>query len=464
MKIRIALLSLVSCLAVPSQAQQGQKPPLPTEHTKTGETPNALSPAHLFGEWFCDGLKTDVYRLNADKTAQHFSARGAWQLVNGVLTISWANGYRLTIEISQTGSTITGNSYAPGSNHADPLSFTKVGHEAPPILMPGTEVTRTPEDYLPVNHTLTDSSGRKIEATILSKSETIVKFRRVSDGKDYEMPIAKLSAEDQNFLNELGKPVGIYKTKLDLTVAGESIQVSRLGQGPVGVIFFGTSSSETMMRAILDKITTFKGLLPTKTSFFLWEYPGTGSFREVGAAIADYTDGDKKKIRPDFKGVATSVLAQIREKTGLKEFLLVGNSLGAGIILWDYKELASDPKVSFLLISPTEAFMPPVSDIGELQRTMMLAAHGRQTDPDEAPDLFLKGREARRWVESNLDTRTLRKISTEPQSQPVKRGQESAADPRKADFSQGHKTIGNTLKVELLDEILKMKLGTQPAR
>lgn len=268
------------------------------------------------------------------------------------------------------------------------------------------------DDYLPVEHALTDTAGRKIQATILSMNGNAIRFRRTSDGKEFDMPLEKLSPADQDFLKSLGKPGPIEKTELDLTVCGLSVKVSRLGNGPVGVVFFGTSGSGMMMDSVLSNTDAFAGLLPAKTSFFLWEYPESGPFKEVRPAIDAYLDGDKDKLRPDFKGVASEVLAQIRKKTGLQEYLLIGNSLGAGVLLWDYEEISSDSKVSFLLISPTEAFMPPISKLGTLKRTMLLSATGRHNfvnEPD--PDPFLKGVEARAWVTANLDTDVVNQIS-----------------------------------------------------
>ena len=194
------------------------------------------------------------------------------------------------------------------------------------------------EDFLPVEHTMTDTTGRKIAATILSKTDTTLKFRRTSDGREFDVPIDKLSPADQKFFMLLGKPGPIEESELEMSVRGTPVKVTRLGNGPIGVVFFGSSGG--VRENIVSGKVAFTGLLPAKTSFFLWEYPKTGAFSEVGSAIDDYLHGDKAKFRPNFKGVASEVLAQIREKTGLKEVLLVGNSLGAGIVLWDYAEIA----------------------------------------------------------------------------------------------------------------------------
>ena len=231
-----------------------------------------------------------------------------------------------------------------------------------------------------------------------------------------------------------------------ISVLGSSVTVDRLGRGPIGVVFFGHSGSKEMKDVILAGSAAFSDLLPDKCSFFLWEYPKSSPFDQVQRAINSYMQGDKDKIRPDFSGIAGQVLSQIRDKTGLTEFLLVGNSLGAGTILWDYKALSADPNVRFLLISPTETFMPPVSSLGDLERTMLLSATGTKGDPQ--PDRFLQGPEASNWVRAQVDRDAADKItSTQPEN----------AAPR--NFTHGHKIIGIDIDFDLLSKLIKVNLG-----
>ena len=53
---------------------------------------------------------------------------------------------------------------------------------------------------LPVQRTLTDTTGRKIDVTITEKTATAIKAKRVSDGKEFSFELAKLSADDQAFV------------------------------------------------------------------------------------------------------------------------------------------------------------------------------------------------------------------------------------------------------------------------
>lgn len=321
------------------------------------------------------------------------------------------------------------------------------------------------EDFLPIERELTDSTGRKISATILSNTETAIKVRRTIDKKEFEIPAAKLSTEDNKFLNDLCKSPVVPKTTLPVTVCGAPVQVTRLGNGPVGVLFYGHSGSGRMMDAIISDTATFAGLLPAKTSFFLWEYPMAGPFLEVVPAINDYEDGDKNQLRPDFKGVAKEVLDQVRKQTGLKEFLLIGNSLGAGVILWDYPVLSEDPLNQFLFISPTECFMPRTG--GTLKRSMLLSAMGSTSvrRADGYLDPFVRGDEAVKWVRSNLDVDTVEKIvagSIDQGHDNWKTNQTVPHKRRHGTFVIGHETIGGSLPNALLSKIIKVKLGLKP--
>jgi hypothetical protein len=255
-----------------------------------------------------------------------------------------------------------------------------------------------------------------------------------------------------------------HAKSFEIVVAGVKVEVTRMGDGPVGVVFFGNSDSQGMKDAILREPRWFSDLVADKCSFFLWPYPESPPFDEVQPAISAYMQGDKEKMRPEFKGIASDVLAQIREKTGLKEWLLVGNSLGAGIILWDYKELEADPNTAFLFVSPTETFMPPVSELGKLERSMMLAAKGWKNDDEQMrTDPFLQGEEAWDWVASNLDVEAVDKITESRASEPEeiisKPGEPKSVMNKKTDFGMGHKIIGQHINNELLDKIIKVKLG-----
>jgi hypothetical protein len=56
---------------------------------------------------------------------------------------------------------------------------------------------------LPARRVLTDKSERKMDAEIISITADNVKIRRLSDRKDFDVPLSDLSEEDQAFLKNL---------------------------------------------------------------------------------------------------------------------------------------------------------------------------------------------------------------------------------------------------------------------
>ena len=324
---------------------------------------------------------------------------------------------------------------------------------------------------LPIKRVLYDLSGRTLEVTILEKHDTTVKVRRSSDNKIYNLDLDKLSSEDREFANKLRNtppasapqssiiPPG--QTKIEMDVCGSRVKVTRVGNGPLGVIFFGHTGWSRVIPTIVNGAAEFDGLLPEKASFFLWDYPDEGPFKENSRALDEYSEGDTGKFRPDFKGIATKIVAQIRQQTGITQFLLVGNSLGAGVILWDYPELVKDSSVKFLLISPTEPFMPLVPDLVKLQRTMLLTGVEDPTGKEEFPDDYMKGKDACRWAKANTDTSAIKKIN-ESLSDPT-RSRNGTTLPQQEKLDGGHIIIGSEIKLPILGKLIKVNLGLAPS-
>jgi hypothetical protein len=338
-------------------------------------------------------------------------------------------------------------------------------------------------NVMPIERLLTDRSGRKLNVTILEKQATDIKVRRTSDGKEFTIDPASLSSEDQHFLMGLQPPMPPAESDqesaappkvkgademLKISVKGAPVNVARLGKGPLGVLFFAHSGSERMLANILSEPTAFAGLVPDAASFFVWEYPLTSPFDEIEDAIAAYIDGDEKKLRPNFKGIATEVLEQVRQKTGIKQFLLVGNSLGAGIVLWDYPELSADTQLQYLLISPTETFMPPLASLRGLKRTMLLADVEPIVMGGQAlyPDSFVRGQKACRWINSNTDHSIMERINqgiAKGTEGTRRRDQDKSKERAGADERAltGHIIIGQDLSNELLSRLIKVNLGIE---
>ena len=71
------------------------------------------------------------------------------------------------------------------------------------LFLPALAVAEETSPVTQTTRTITDSGGRKIEVTILEKSATGIKAKRTSDGKEFTVELAKLSADDQAFVGAL---------------------------------------------------------------------------------------------------------------------------------------------------------------------------------------------------------------------------------------------------------------------
>jgi hypothetical protein len=165
------------------------------------------------------------------------------------------------------------------------------------------------------------------------------------------------------------------------------VTVERYGTGDTGIIFF--SNSGDMAADIRKAMEHYQPLCGKGCSLFLWRYPSSGPFADVNKAIDGFmTETSEGSL--DFSGVATAVVEGIKKETGLQKFLLAGNSLGGGVILWDHASLAKDENLKFLLVAPTEVFMPDIDKIGPMDNTT-LVAHRRGDD-------FVRDRKILSWI------------------------------------------------------------------
>lgn len=172
----------------------------------------------------------------------------------------------------------------------------------------------------------------------------------------------------------------------EIEVSGEIVPVQRFGAGPKAVIFFGYTPFE-MEESLKGKYgADFGELIGDEYSLFLWTYPEEAEpYSQVEDWLTQFLDWLFNDEMTDyvfphemnFTGEASSVVDQILEATELEysDVTLVGNSFGAGLLLWDFEKLTDakqelDPR--FILISPSELFMPPtLPDL--LPRTILIA-------------------------------------------------------------------------------------------
>ena len=161
------------------------------------------------------------------------------------------------------------------------------------------------------------------------------------------------------------------KNRYFATIEGQRVEIERWGSGPNGVIVYShTGSIANTFKANSALVQTLVG---ENYSVFTWEYPNVAPFNQKWSALINWLRGLLlPQDRLLFPGVASSMLAQIRQATGLQKFILIGNSMGAGVVLSDYNTLVQDSDCTMLLISPTEPFLP-ITLPNQLQKTLMVS-------------------------------------------------------------------------------------------
>ena len=75
------------------------------------------------------------------------------------------------------------------------------------VALAAAEPATTPAaTTFPLDHTITDSQGRKMDVTLTGKTENTVKFTRKSDGKEFEVELEKISEDDRKYVAGLKVP------------------------------------------------------------------------------------------------------------------------------------------------------------------------------------------------------------------------------------------------------------------
>ena len=97
-----------------------------------------------------------------------------------------------------------------------------------------TQIPKTPTPNataaFPADRSITDSQGRKMEGTLQSKTATSIKLVRKADGKEFDLPLEKLSIEDRTFIATLTNPPALAaKTSIKLDVKTGKAQMQRAG-------------------------------------------------------------------------------------------------------------------------------------------------------------------------------------------------------------------------------------------
>lgn len=228
---------------------------------------------------------------------------------------------------------------------------------------------------------------------VISKAQSSMDPRAAAALKSYlekspEMPEAP-SAASGSLDGQQGKP--LKARPYVLSIAGADITLQRWGTGDKAIIFFNHSGPMDQM--VAQQIASFGGLFDQGYSVCAWDYPrGSPPFDKIEEVLGDAARG-KRSGPLDFSGIASAVVEQVRSKCGVKDVVLVGNSLGAGIILWDRDKLSADPGTSLVLISPTEMFSPKPSKLEPLNNGIIIA--------NENGDRFVETAQMKRWIAKN---------------------------------------------------------------
>jgi pimeloyl-ACP methyl ester carboxylesterase len=248
----------------------------------------------------------------------------------------------------------------------------------------------------------TNTEGKVITAEFVRLDGEAVVVK--SGGKEFRIPFAKLADSSirqakasAEAMQADAQPVPIpdAPTTLQIKVGSKTAKVDRWGTGDNALVFFNHTGP--MAESVIASINTYAPIFTSRFSIFVWNYPNGKPFTETQKALQAWLKGEDSKV--NFAGVATDVVAGIRAQTGIKEFLLVGDSLGAGILLADYAKLSASGNVRFVLISPTEPFSPEVRNLPILKRSL-LVANSKGDDIIRSPG-FAK------WIEEQQTAETL---------------------------------------------------------
>jgi pimeloyl-ACP methyl ester carboxylesterase len=248
----------------------------------------------------------------------------------------------------------------------------------------------------------TNTEGKTITAEFVRVDGDAVVVR--NGGREFRIPFAKLAEASVRSAKALAAPehldappvpIPAAPTTLQIKVASKVAKVDRWGTGDKALVFFNHTGA--MTESVIASINSYAPIFTGGYSIFLWNYPSGKPFSEAQKALQAWLSGEDSKV--DFTGVAADVVDGIRSQTGIKEFLLVGDCLGAGILLGDYAKLSADGNVRFALISPPEPFSPEARVLPLLKNSLLLA--------NSKGDDFVRSAAFRKWIDGQRTAETI---------------------------------------------------------
>lgn len=201
----------------------------------------------------------------------------------------------------------------------------------------------------------------------------------------------------------LGEP-----QKFTLPVAGEDAGFTRWGTGDKAIVFCTQTPKWTETRsvgrdgekkgfrkrfnespsAIAAQIDAYAPLLANGYSIIVWDYP-----RDPQRDNRKEGEIDEAQLHPDHSGAAKSMTEALREKAGLTELILIGNTDGAELLAWDLGAIADDEKAKIILVSPN-FHLPDVAKLPEKTKAVVIA------------NLASPNPEVEAWIKANRSNAT----------------------------------------------------------
>ncbi|MBE2180288.1 MAG: hypothetical protein IAE97_07435 [Chthoniobacterales bacterium] len=180
----------------------------------------------------------------------------------------------------------------------------------------------------------------------------------------------------------LGEP-----QKFTLPVAGENAQFIRWGSGDKAIVFFTQTPKWTETRsvgrdgekkgfvkrfnespsAIASQIDAYAPWLENGYSVIAWDYP-----RDPQRDNRKEGEIDEAQLHPDHSGAAKSMIEALREKAGLTELILIGNTDGAELLLWDLAALEGDQEAKVILVAPKFHHLPDISKLPDQAKAVII--------------------------------------------------------------------------------------------
>lgn len=232
--------------------------------------------------------------------------------------------------------------------------------------------------------------GRRMSAEFVRIQNESLVVRK--DGKEVVIVFTRLAPESIQLAQKLASPQGQTDrekgppVKRTIHLTSGTVKIDLWGEAKRSVVFFNHSGP--MKESIDRNMAAYQEILESGWSIVTWNYPKEGGFNEVATTIQKWVQGGTPSLL--LKGYTRALVKELSSQAGIEEFVLVGNSLGAGVVMSDVCDLSA---CCVLLISPTEMFMPP-RDALKAVKSVTVVGH-------TVNDRFLRSKELYEWIQGH---------------------------------------------------------------